>query len=202
MTSTHNSQWNSFAGVRLGHPRKTRVEWLWLVHARFLGSPAGLCEPSQGQVELCRAGGSQGCDGGTCTCLGEALMDESMASPGGSRVHIGSGWRVCVGEVLQGPWESGGWGQPVDALSGPICWPFPGGGPARLKAELWVGSWCEVSEGRESQLRLLGLWQPLLASLCTGITLGTFCVGAAGESVAWPTPFCGPLSPFLYSGET
>ena len=92
-----------------------------MVHPGFLGSPAGLCEHSEGRVELCRAVGSQGCDRGTCTSSGEALTDESMASPGGSRVHIGSGGRVCLGEVLQGPWESGGWGQPVDALSGSVC---------------------------------------------------------------------------------
>ena len=62
-----------------------------MVHPGFLGSPAGLCEHSEGRVELCRAVGSQGCDRGTCTSSGEALMDESMASPGGRRVHLGSG---------------------------------------------------------------------------------------------------------------
>ena len=92
-----------------------------MVHPGFLGSPAGLCEHSEGRVELCRAVGSQSCERGTCTSSGEALMDESMASLGGSRVHIGSVRRVWLGEFLQGPWESGGWGQPVDALSGPVC---------------------------------------------------------------------------------
>ena len=65
------------ASARLGRPQGTRVERSWVVHPGFLGSLAGLREPSEGSVGLCGTVGSQGCDGGTCTCSGEALLGES-----------------------------------------------------------------------------------------------------------------------------